>query len=140
MTGNTKKKKKKWERSCDEEPREARWLLSLSAISICPPHLPPHFPIQLTFLLNQRSQQNWSHSLLFAPPIPGILSLLHLLTSLPAGGLEETKSPTRVTVRPPAHSASSAPELQPAARASGLLWKSSHPAWVPDTRQTAHSQ
>lgn len=80
-------KKKKRERSCDEEPREAQWLLSLSAISICPPHLPPHFPTQLTFLLNQRSQQNWSHSLLFAPPVPGIPSFLHLLTSLPAGGL-----------------------------------------------------
>ena len=85
-------KKKKSERSCEvgKEPREAWWLLSLSAVPTCLSHL-PHFPTQLTF---------WSHSLPFAPPIPGIPSLLHLLTSLPAGGLEETKSPACVTIGP----------------------------------------
>lgn len=58
VTGNTKKKNKK-ARSCGgKDPQEAWWLLRLSAISICPSHLPPHFPTQLAFLLNQRSQQN----------------------------------------------------------------------------------
>ena len=53
------KKKNKKARSCGgKDPQEAWWLLRLSAISICPSHLPPHFPTQLAFLLNQRSQQN----------------------------------------------------------------------------------
>lgn len=53
-------------------------------------------------------------------------SLLRLLTSLPAGGLEETKPPTRP-------GCFICTELQPAARASGLLWKCSHPTLLPDT-------
>lgn len=48
-----------------------------------------------------------------APPIPGSPSLLHPFTSLPTGGLEETKSPTNVTIYPPVHSAPFVPELQP---------------------------
>lgn len=53
-------------------------------------------------------------------------SLLRLPTSLPAGGLEETKPPTRP-------GCFICTELQPAARASGLLWKCSHPTLLPDT-------